>query len=191
MKRFVSILVFVFSLFIVSQVSAAESLVSKNADWWKEATPEVVEQMIKNGADVNARDRFGFTPLLFAIRDNKNLAVVKMLLEHGADVNSKTDHDLTALMMAVSLNDDIDINIISTLIAKGADVNARNEVGQTALMLAAMHNENPEIIETLINYGANVKYKDKDGKTALDYSEKNPKLYKTNAFWHLNDLTYR
>lgn len=45
-----------------------------------------VKRLIKQGTDVNARDRLGCTPLHWAVY-NRYVPVVKYLLEHGADVN--------------------------------------------------------------------------------------------------------
>ena len=51
-------------------------------------------------------------------------------------------------------------------------------------------NSNPAIIETLLEAGANAKAKDKEGKTAIDYAKENEKIYKTKAYWKLNDALY-
>ena len=46
------------------------------------------------------------------------------------------------------------------------------------------------MIEALLKAGANAKAKDKEGKTAADHAKENEKLYKTQAYWKLNDLQY-
>jgi len=80
--------------------------------------------------------------------------------------------------------------IIKMLLKAGADVNARDKGGDTSLMRAARYNRNPAIIETLIESGANVKAKNKEGKTAIDYAKENENIYKTKAYWKLNDALY-
>src|SRR5207253_1388094 len=47
---------------------------------------EVVEALLKAGADLHARLASGFTPFLFAVREGQK-GVVRTLLKAGADVN--------------------------------------------------------------------------------------------------------
>ena len=47
---------------------------------------EVARELLVKGADVNAKTRYGATPLFFAC-DKGNVELTKMLLENGADVN--------------------------------------------------------------------------------------------------------
>jgi ankyrin repeat protein len=51
-----------------------------------EGHADVVEELIKAGADFRVRLTSGFTPLLFAVREGR-LDVVRVLLKAGADVN--------------------------------------------------------------------------------------------------------
>jgi len=61
---------------------------------------------------------------------------------------------------------------------------------QELLALCKTPEATPEAIETLLKAGANVKAKDKKGKTAIDYAKENEKIYKTKAYWKLNDALY-
>ncbi len=61
-------------------------------------TPAEVRALISAGADVNARDEFGATPLMEAAEFNKNPAVIIALLNAGAngklhDKDGKTAFD--------------------------------------------------------------------------------------------------
>jgi hypothetical protein len=54
---------------------------------------KAVRLMLDHGADVNAFDPFGRTPLMYAaISDVLPVDVVKLLIERGADVNAKNKH---------------------------------------------------------------------------------------------------
>ena len=81
--------------------------------------------------DVNAKDKRGTTPLMYAAAYGSADAV-KILIEAGADVNSKNAFDATALMWAVN-----DLDKVRLLLTKGADVNARSKMGRSPLLMAA------------------------------------------------------
>lgn len=77
-----------------------------------------VERLLDEGADVNARDDFGNTPLLLAL-DRGKTKVAKLLIDRGADVNVMNKKGWTALMLA-AVGGYTDMAKI--LIEKGADV---------------------------------------------------------------------
>lgn len=58
---------------------------------------EVISALIKNGADVNAKNSLGWTPLILAAGNNKNPEVIALLIESGADINAKDSAENTAL----------------------------------------------------------------------------------------------
>lgn len=50
---------------------------------------KLIEEFLKNGADVHAKDCWGVSPLYCAIaRHGKNLRLIKFLLDQGADIQS-------------------------------------------------------------------------------------------------------
>jgi len=62
------------------------------------STPEKVTQLIEAGAEVNAKDNKGNTPLLYA----NTPEMLTLLIEAGANVNIKNDDGETPLMLAAS-----------------------------------------------------------------------------------------
>lgn len=65
--------------------------------------PVVVSALLELGADVNAVDNNGFTPLHHSVKANhhprdKVVKMVKLLLENGADVNARDNDGKTALV---------------------------------------------------------------------------------------------
>ena len=71
-----------------------------NAVDWENVSVAEVKFLIFFGADVNARNTYGITPLMLAASRNRNPAVVETLINAGADVNAKDQGGRTALMWA-------------------------------------------------------------------------------------------
>ena len=60
--------------------------------------PELIKTLLDAGADVNAKDVRGMTPLMLSVAtDHQDPAIIRMLLEHGADPNIKSKLGETAV----------------------------------------------------------------------------------------------
>lgn len=81
--------------------------------------------LIKHGADINAKDARGATPLHHAVWELDHLPVVKLLLERGANINAKDKYGSTPLHRAVTTIAG-QTSIVEFLIENGADVNAES-----------------------------------------------------------------
>lgn len=134
------------------------------------ADTSYIYQLIRSGADLEGRGRFGNTPLINAcMYNNASYEIINMLINEGADVNARNYVGLTALGMAF----DSPPEIVALLIKSGADVNAKLGAGQTPLIRAAMFTwKHPENITLLIDAGADVNAKDNGGRTALYHASK-------------------
>lgn len=86
--------------------------------------------LIDAGADVNARDETGTTPLNAAVHSNARLETTKMLLESGADPNQPDDEDEYPLNIACQHGD---VANATLLLKQGADPNHANREGLSAL----------------------------------------------------------
>ncbi len=130
---------------------------------------EVVQMLIDNGADVNARDEVGNTALEEASR-NSTPEVIQVLIDARADVNARDEVGSTPLMGASWRNTP---EVIQVLLDNGADLHVRAENGSTALSRASFNNNNRQVIQLLIDNGADVNAKDQDGDTALMVASRN------------------
>ena len=86
-----------------------------------------MQSLIEGGADVNAPDDSGLTPLALAAMQGQT-AIARLLIAAKADVNDASSDGTTPLMRAASANHGETVRL---LIASGADVNARNAGGMT------------------------------------------------------------
>ena len=113
---------------------------------------EIARLLVGAGANPNAANRYGLTPLSIAAA-NANGAMVKLLLDAGGDAKAMIRQGETVLMTAARAGNP---DAVRLLLERGADANAREEsLGETALMWAAAENH-PEAIKLLVARGAEV-----------------------------------
>jgi hypothetical protein len=107
-----------------------------------------VQLLISKGADVNEKNRLGWTPLHTAIQNRKQ-EVIEPLIAKGADVNAKDSRGQTPLMAAVNTSQK---DAVELLIVKGADVNVMG--GSNNALSLAKKRRNTEIVDLLLKHGA-------------------------------------
>jgi ankyrin repeat protein len=122
---------------------------------------QAVDLLLKAGADVNAKNALGYTPLMWSVTEP---AKATLLIEHGADVNAKSRTGRTALIIAAMQNGSD--SVVQMLLAKGADPLAV-DTAQQSFLLAASKGFNPRQVRLAVQKGADVNSKDRLGMTAL------------------------
>ena len=118
-------------LVVVLAVLLAASAYAQTTNFFQlvnTGTVQDVEAAIRNGADVNALDLNGMTPLMWA----GSPEVVAALLKAGADINAQDSYyGRTTLMGWIIYTEDPEA--INVLLDAGADAKVKDKAGKTAL----------------------------------------------------------
>lgn len=122
-----------------------------------------VSALLDAGADIDAIDDDGATPLGFALITSSHsteprLDTIALLLERGADPNAPIKS-----RQGTPLHTTADPAVAALLIAYGADVNASNEYGATPLHTA----KSAGVFALLLGSGADINAVDDNGATVL------------------------
>ncbi|WCR57690.1 MAG: Phosphocholine transferase AnkX [Wolbachia endosymbiont of Ctenocephalides felis wCfeJ] len=123
---------------------------------------EVVKFLVDKGASINAKDRFGWTPLHSAAVSNTG-NIAKLLIDMGADINAKNDDNKTPFELACKNGKTEVASFLATV---------QDNRHRTALHYAAQEG-NLKLVGLLIEKGADVNAKDNEGKTPLDLAKAN------------------
>jgi len=133
---------------------------------------EIVQLLIRAGANVKTPNRYGATPLWLASL-NGNAATIGTLIEAGADASAASDEGETALMVAARTGK---VDAVNLLLAHKADPNAKEQWrGQTALMWAAAEGHAP-VIDALVARGADVSARSNGGFTAILFAAREGRI---------------
>ncbi|XP_050507031.1 ankyrin repeat domain-containing protein 17-like isoform X3 [Diabrotica virgifera virgifera] len=113
---------------------------------------ELVELLISRGADIEHRDKKGFTPLILAATAGHE-KVVEILLNHNADIEAQSERTKdTPLSLACSGGR---YEVVELLLNRNANKEHRNVSDYTPLSLAASGGY-VNIIKLLLSHGAEI-----------------------------------
>lgn len=163
---------------------------------------EMVNTLLKGGADVNTKNQNGFGPLSRALSHNHEEVAQALMAQPGVDLNvtgangasvlivyvfrDREDVATKLLERGVNVNlQDMDgdtalhgsvktgnLNLLRLLLSKGAGVNTRNKMEATPLMWAGGYGQD-EAAHILIESGADPNLKDAQGRSAADWADDN------------------
>ncbi|CAL8079096.1 unnamed protein product [Orchesella dallaii] len=117
---------------------------------------EYLNLLLTYGADPDARDRQGLTPLMRACRTPHTMQSVLCLIKHGASVNAMTDerHDHRSVLHYAVLSGSREICLL--LLKQGAKVNFPPEYQKPTPLDLAILRGDPDLVTLFLEAGANV-----------------------------------
>ncbi len=159
------------SRYTIRESTATATTIDKNMnnqldrqllDACRDNHPQRAKRHLGNGADAEATDRYGNTPLILATESGYD-DCIDVLIEHGANIKAANENGVTALMRATEAAHD---HNIKKLLAHGADVNATTTNKETALM-RALWCSSIKCVKLLLENGADVDAIDSHGENVL------------------------
>ena len=125
---------------------------------------DIARLLILGGANINATDSIGKTPILLIIPQNAQKEMYPLLIQYRAKVNQKDMYGDTVLHVATMAN--APVNTLSLLVSNGAVINERNKEGVTPLSLAIeLHHKDQ--VKFYAENGADVYAEDMEGNTPI------------------------
>lgn len=136
---------------------------------------EAVKFLVKAGANVNYRNKYGTTALLAAVQYGYCYDIIEYLVGVGADIDISDNYGYSTLQLAAKYGDPA---VIQLIINQGKKVDGRNSTESTsffnartvelakALAQAVIYN-NIDAAKLLVRYGANVNTFVEDKVTVL------------------------
>ena len=123
----------------------------------------VVRLTVLAGADLNARDLWGRTPLYLAARYGNADVMWALLVVSGIDVKAHDSNSMTPLHVAAGY---ANADVVRRLLAAGAVVNVQDYWGLTPLHCAAWRGD-ADVVQALLNAGADMSIQNCMGLTPL------------------------
>lgn len=121
-----------------------------------------IQDIIKDGADINTQDDEGVTPLMLQAITH-NLKLVHFLISKQAKLNLQNLNNETALILAIWNNH---LDMAHLLIEGGANVNLQDYEGCNAL-IKSVYTKQHDVVIKLVKKGAYLDLQDNNGLTAL------------------------
>ena len=150
--------------FFFNACDTDDDRVRRGAEDLRKRSLQITQLLLDTGAQVDARDENGNTPLTVAAKGNVRPEIIQLLIEKGAEVNALNNDGSTPLIVA----------------AQGAGTQFRDWNNH----LTPFH-----IVELLLDKGANPLAKDASGMKAIDHARHNKALKDTPALKKLAELS--
>ena len=128
---------------------------------------EIINILLKAGADPSIADGDGDTCLYDAIKGDCSKDVLQAIIDHGAASICANLTSLRPLFLACSKGNG---GAIEVLLNAGADVNVADTMGQTLLHRAILGRLGKDVLQTIVDHGANVNAANTNSVSPLMYA---------------------
>ncbi|XP_031786884.1 serine/threonine-protein phosphatase 6 regulatory ankyrin repeat subunit B-like [Nasonia vitripennis] len=127
---------------------------------------QLTEILLAEGADINAIDQAGMTPLLEAARSKEFDKQLPLLMKHGADILAKDKFDQNALHFLTSAPGE-HTEMAGVLIEKGVSLDDRHNAKMYQPIHMAVMSGKIELVKHFLKHGADVNARGQKGETPL------------------------
>ena len=128
---------------------------------------EILQAVIRHGADVNAANMKNVTALMMAYH-NGNIDAISVLLDSASDPDIIIDGK-TRTLLHYAVEEGCSVEVLLAIFNHSADVNAVNKNNVTALMIA-FEKGNEGAINALLNAGADLNITDVEGNSGVHHA---------------------
>ena len=170
--------------------------------------------LLESGANPNAQDKDGWTPLMYACRYAQTSTVIQLLFEYGAKLDAKSNYQISVLQIAAAYSKNrkvlatvleqavnLKLNLQDSFITALKEERSEEFIGEylkynlnlnsmykgkTPLMYAAEYYESTDVIKLLLEKGADPYIISSEKKNAFSYAKENSKLIHDSVYWSLN-----
>ena len=125
------------------------------------AGSNIIKNLTTNGADINARNKEGVTPLTIAIQ-SEDIQTIKYLTANGASIHTQDTHGKSPLSMAFEMSNEV---FEATL--NESNCHTQDSEGNTPLHIALINNAPMAKIQHIIGLTNDVNIRNKNGDSPL------------------------
>ena len=134
-----------------------------------------INQLVKDGADVNYKDKKTSAYLLIDIALRKNVKVLKALVDAGIKLDKSKAWSFGQMAKCAHNRDNIEK--VNLMLKAGAEVNDQGPPLQLTVLMTAASSGNLELVKFLLKKGADPSLKDNKNRTAYDFAFKKRKVF--------------
>jgi uncharacterized protein len=130
----------------------------------KSGSTQEMEELVRQGADVNYVGQEGITPLVWVMADH-NKAAVEKLLKLGADPNKRLDNGNSPTWLAAGRDDP---QMLELFLKYHGDPNIIGD--RTTALEVAVEESQIKNIDLLVKFGADLNHEDRTGDSAATWA---------------------